>query len=341
MGLILANAALEVLICIVALCWSFHCYYTRHYDYWGKRGVPHVRGTFPLGSYGQIISSRIPPGAFFHRMYQQFPGARYFGAYELRRPVLVVRDPDLVKRIVVADFDHFVDRFPFHVSPRETILRNLFVVDGDAWKRMRHKSSPAFSSGKMKNMFALMVKCSRQLTERLQRAAEDRDVVDAKDVLARFTMDIIATCAFGVEINSLVDTNSAFYKAGLLTFKPRVRLAVNQLILVLFSSLGKLFNIQLIERDNKVMFTHLISESIKFREDNNYSRNDFLDILIKLKNNQCILDGTEEDEGLGSATKSNDSEGRLKNNRLDLRLTTREENPVGYIRNYIFTYPVL
>lgn len=312
MGLILADAALEVLVCVVVLCWVFHRYYTRYYDYWEKRGVPHARGTFPLGSYGEIVSSRIPPGAFFHKMYNLFPGARYFGAYELRRPVLVVRDPDLVKRILVADFDHFVDRFPFHVNPRETILRNLFVVDGDVWKKMRHKSSPAFSSGKMKNMFALMVKCSQQLTERLERAAEDRDVVDAKDVLARFTMDIIATCAFGVEINSLVDTNSEFYKAGLLTFKPRVRLAVNQLVLVLFPSLGKLINLQLIERDNKAMFTHLISESVKFREDNNYRRNDFLDILIKLKNNQSILDGTEEEDGLENATKSNNSEGKFK-----------------------------
>ena len=42
--------------------------------------------------------------------YKEAEGHRFFGLYALATPVYYVRDPDLIRRILVKDFDHFVDR---------------------------------------------------------------------------------------------------------------------------------------------------------------------------------------------------------------------------------------
>ena len=43
-------------------------------------------------------------------MYKKAYGHKFFGLYALSLPVYSITDPDLVRRILVKDFDHFVDR---------------------------------------------------------------------------------------------------------------------------------------------------------------------------------------------------------------------------------------
>lgn len=35
------------------------------------------------------------------------------GAFDFRTPILIVRDPDVIKQLVVKDFDHFEDHMNF------------------------------------------------------------------------------------------------------------------------------------------------------------------------------------------------------------------------------------
>ncbi len=43
-------------------------------------------------------------------MYSKAEGHKVFGTYVLTIPVYNIRDPELIRRILVKDFDHFVDR---------------------------------------------------------------------------------------------------------------------------------------------------------------------------------------------------------------------------------------
>jgi hypothetical protein len=42
--------------------------------------------------------------------YQRFSGEKYFGWFLLGKPVLAIRNIELLKHILVKDFNHFVDR---------------------------------------------------------------------------------------------------------------------------------------------------------------------------------------------------------------------------------------
>lgn len=56
---------------------------------------------------------------------------RYVGYIEGSTPIILVRDPELVKRITVKDFDHFVDHKPLLNEETEPLLgSNLFSMKG-------------------------------------------------------------------------------------------------------------------------------------------------------------------------------------------------------------------
>lgn len=89
---------------------------------------------------------------------------------------------------------------------------------------MRSTLTPAFTSSKMKTMFVLVKKCGEQLTNHLdsvikQQVEEkhpDGDVLtlELRSFIRRFTNDVIATTAFGIEIDSLKEPDNQFYEMG-------------------------------------------------------------------------------------------------------------------------------
>ena len=78
--------------------------------------------------------------------------------------VLLVNDIDIAKRMLIKDFDHFMDRTNLglkfdHSKLGDRIFANMFIVQkGDIWKTQRSLMSPAFTTGKLKLMYPLLLK---------------------------------------------------------------------------------------------------------------------------------------------------------------------------------------
>jgi cytochrome P450 family 9 len=47
---------------------------------------------------------------FVSDIYNRLKGHTYGGLYQLMNPVLLLRDPELIKMVTVKDFEHFLDR---------------------------------------------------------------------------------------------------------------------------------------------------------------------------------------------------------------------------------------
>lgn len=63
-------------------------------------------------------------------------------------------------------------------------------------------------------MFQTLLATTEGLEEILDGHAKLQDPVDIKDLVARFTTDVIGSCAFGLDCNSLKNPNSDFRKYG-------------------------------------------------------------------------------------------------------------------------------
>lgn len=122
------------------------------------------------------------------------------GIFLFTKPVALVTCPELLKNILIKDFEYFHDRATFSDEERDPLASNLFAMEGEKWKRLRAKLTPTFSSGKIKMMFGMVVNVAEEMECYIEEQIETRkDCIEWKDVLTRFTVDVIGTCAFGIE----------------------------------------------------------------------------------------------------------------------------------------------
>ena len=75
---------------------------------------------------------------------------------------------------------------------------------------MRAMVSPVFTSGKLKLMVPHIVKCGLNIEEHLKTAAMTGEVLEAREMFGKFTLDSIATSGFGIESNSYKDPDNIF-----------------------------------------------------------------------------------------------------------------------------------
>lgn len=129
---------------------------------------------------------------------------RAFGMFEMRNPMLIINDPDLIKQITIKDFDHFTERrLLFDKNAEPLIARSLPSLSGEKWRDMRSTLSPAFTGSKMRQMFELVVESAENLVTELmkQSGAVDPFVVEVKDIFTLYTNDVIASAAFGLKVS--------------------------------------------------------------------------------------------------------------------------------------------
>jgi cytochrome P450 family 6 len=139
-------------------------------------------------------------------------------------------------------------------------------------------------------MFHLMTECADQLKEYLEKPAQNGEMLEMKEVMAKFTTDVISLCAFGLQSNAFNESDSEFRKMGRRVFESSVVSAEIRMLQSAFPSLMKLFPIKIVPDEvNKFIIT-TVKEVIDYREKNNVSRNDFMQLLIELKNKGRVHD---------------------------------------------------
>ena len=80
---------------------------------------------------------------------------------------------------------------------------------------MRTLISPVFTSGKLKLMVPHLEKCADNMDDLFAAAVETGEILEAKDVFGKFTLDAIATSAFGIESDSFKNPDGVFRKTAL------------------------------------------------------------------------------------------------------------------------------
>lgn len=112
-------------------------------------------------------------------------------------------------------------------------------------------------------------------------------VVNVTDIMAKFTIDTIGRCAFGLDCNSLFDSNSEFQRAGEAVFRPTVKsLLLNVMRLIDFGWLIDLLRLRNMPDHVYEFYYNIFHDTLKLREAEMEDRNDFLSILIKLRNEE-------------------------------------------------------
>ncbi|KAL0870367.1 hypothetical protein ABMA27_005377 [Loxostege sticticalis] len=270
------------LVLIFAFIVGLYFYLVKNYDYWKKRGVKFIKPLPFLGSFRDPLFLKQSYTQMMGQWYKKYPNEKVVGYYLGTTPALLIRDPELVKRVLITDFVNFHHR-GLHPDPHgiEPLLSNLFFVEGDLWRSLRQRMTPAFTSGKLKAMFPLIVERAEKLQARTLNAARGEKVIDARDLMARYTTDFIGACGFGLDADSLNDEDSAFRKLGRETFKFELREAF---ITYFKGNFPRPFRfLRLLGRLENQVFS-LVSHIQEQRNFKPSGRNDFIDLLLECQN---------------------------------------------------------
>jgi cytochrome P450 family 6 len=183
------------------------------YSYWERQKFPYLKPVIPFGNLRLVAQNKRSFGTGIYDLYTSTK-EQFVGIYLFWRPALLVRDAELVKQILVKDFASFHDRGVYVDEKNDPMSGNLFALKGEKWKKLRHQLTPTFTSGKLKNMMPTVMKVANELQDYVRPIAEKEEIVEMKDLMSRYVIDIIASVIFGCEVNSIRNPDEKFRSIG-------------------------------------------------------------------------------------------------------------------------------
>ncbi|KAM6936896.1 thromboxane-A synthase [Xenentodon cancila] len=142
---------------------------------------------------------------------------RVCGYYLGRRPVVVVADPDMLRQVMVRDFGSFPNRMTLRFATKP-MTDCLLMLRNERWKRVRSILTPSFSAAKMKEMVPLINTATDALMNNLNVHAESAEAFDIHRCFGCFTMDVIASVAFGTQVDSQNNPDDPFVRHAQMFF---------------------------------------------------------------------------------------------------------------------------
>ncbi|XP_045771566.1 probable cytochrome P450 9f2 isoform X3 [Maniola jurtina] len=271
----------EIIVTLLTALLAYIVYvYKWVHHYYDKRGVKYLPGV-PI--FGNILKSTFLRKHLvddLDTLYRAFPDEKYVGYIEGTAPILLIRDLELMKSITIKDFDHFVNHKQFFSEEIEPLFGgSLFMMKGERWHDMRTTLSPAFTGSKMKKMLPFMTEISANIVNHLKgRIGED---IDVEDLIRRYTSDVIASAAFGLQVDSVRDKDNDFYKTGQLLFKFNFWQQFMFFFTAMFPNLSKRLGARVFPAKTMEFFSHLVSSTMEYREKNNIERPDMIQLLME------------------------------------------------------------
>lgn len=261
----------------------------KYWWYFSSKNVKFIRGFPILGSMYKFFLGIESIAESVAYLYDKYPNEPFVGIYELTHPIFIIRDPDLVKKITTQDFEHFFNHQTNFDEELDSLLsRSLFFSHDQKWKEMRSILSASFTGNKMRMLFDLIYDSTTKFvsTVRTQSATEH----ELKDLFSRYTTNMIASTAFGLEVDAVTDRQHEFYLAGKEITNFDGIQGVKLLLLDVIPKILKFLRISFLNRGVCDYFRGVILSAMAYREKNNIFRPDMINLMMEARK------GTLQDE---------------------------------------------
>lgn len=300
------------LILLIGLVTAVYLCGTWNHNHFKKRNVPYIRPAPFIGNKRPAIRSKnkehFPD--YILRTYRELQGHAYGGAFNFMQPVIILRDPELIKTITAKDFENFTNHTPLlHEATEPLWGKSVFSLSGQRCKDMRSTLSPVFTSSKMKAMFGLVSQCCQQLVDYLEQCYQQpleqgcdmqKDgetlILELKDLYTRYTNDVIARAAFGIDLDSLKHPTNEFYMMAQRAVQIASATAVKSTGCLISPKLTQLLGVTTRLKNVTEFFRSVIDDTISTREKGCNVRPDIIQHLIQAKKGDT-RDETSKENG--------------------------------------------
>ncbi|XP_001604822.1 probable cytochrome P450 6a13 [Nasonia vitripennis] len=283
----------EVAAGLVVLGLAVYYYFTSNMDFWSSRGVKGPKPVLLFGTTRDLVFGRMSIAQHTTLTYEAFQGQPLVGLFTNQKPILMVRDPELIKDVLIKDFSVFSYRGLPIASKAEPLSQHLFLLEPKRWRPLRQKLSPTFTSGKLKDMFYLLRECAEHLGSFLEDFVEKNPVIECRELAGKFTTDVIGVCAFGLNMNAIAEDDSKFRKIARKPFDSSTLSLMKNYLRFAAPWLMDLLSPIFYDRELNDFFIGTITQTMEYRKKSNVKRNDFIDLLMAIKDDPSKLNDIE------------------------------------------------
>ncbi|XP_051801660.1 cytochrome P450 3A56-like [Acanthochromis polyacanthus] len=190
---------------LIAFVTLFFVYANWTYGAFKKMGIP---GPSPVPLFGTMLAYRKGFTKFDQQCFNKY-GKHGGNIFDGRQPVLCITDPGMIKTVLIKEcYSLFTNRRNFHLNG--PLYDAVFNAEDEQWRRIRSILSPSFTSGRLKEMFDIMKRHSANMMSSFTKKADKDEPIELKDVFGSFSMDIVTSTAFSVDIDSLNNPSDPF-----------------------------------------------------------------------------------------------------------------------------------
>nr|QLI62169.1 cytochrome P450 20 [Streltzoviella insularis] len=264
---------------LLVIGYGLYLYVNRNFKYWKKNNVIGPEPVSLFGNLKETALRRKAVGTVFKEMYDEFPNEKVIGIYRMTTPCLLIRDLDIIKHIMIKDFDAFVDR-GIEFSKKGLGI-NLFHADGETWRVLRNRFTPIFTSGKLRNMMYLMTEQGDKFVDYISKICLKQREQEVHSLVQKYTISTISACAFGLDTDIFNEEVELFTRMDKLIFTSNY---ANELDMM-YPGILKKINMSIFPIAVRNFFNDLVKTVFTQRNGKPTNRKDFMDLILEMK--QC------------------------------------------------------
>lgn len=266
------------------------------YTYWKRKGIPSPAGCYPfVGHMLPVLTMRKSYPEMVREIYDDHKTSSMVGLYKGMRPILIVREPQLVKTVLQTNFSNFHDN-AVEILPEldPLIAQNPFINYGETWMAGRKRLTYAFSSSRLKTLFITVSEVCKKMQDYLNRrlSSKDKYEIELKYLFSKFTGEVVANAGLGIEGHCFEDKDdpNAFDQIGQSMFSPNFIQGFIMTFLMLFPKWNRLTRFKFVPKNLEDIFRQIVQQNLESRRKEPAPRNDFLQLMLDLEKSGEKLD---------------------------------------------------
>lgn len=210
----------------------------QNYSYFKRHKIPHlpISHWTPLGHLKQLLLLRISFGDLFRNLYAdaRIRHDKLAGFFVFQTPALIVRDPELIRLILVKEFNSFLNRYEAADAVHDAMgSLTLPLAKYHMWRESRQCMSQLFTSGQMKqHMYPLMQQVLLDLELHVERkmCGEAQHVLALSEMCQLYTTDVTGQLFYSWDVGGLRQGHSPLRVQAKELFSPSLQKVLHFMI---------------------------------------------------------------------------------------------------------------
>uniref|UniRef100_A0A1B6LYT0 Cytochrome P450 n=1 Tax=Graphocephala atropunctata TaxID=36148 RepID=A0A1B6LYT0_9HEMI len=278
-----------VVLVLLGILTLAYLWLRRNYEYWTRQGLPQPPTVFGFGNFKDVFLTRNIPGLIYNKIYKDYSGHDAVGMYEFFTPALLVRAPDLVKRVMASDFSSFHDNAT-SVSKKldPHFSQDPFIARGEEWKLYRARLNAVGTATRIKEIYPYM----KEVVTRLDAYLDENKskIVDTKELATLFTMDNVSSTVFGINSNCFSDPEARFRKLAALIATEQLKFKWQTMVLFYLPRVRDILRIRFVPTEVNEFVENMVKDVIDYRKKKGETRNDLFQFFLNKEQGNKLSD---------------------------------------------------